>query len=394
MIVLMFVQIVVVVGGDLCVVGEDMVEIVVDGIVDIDFCIMIFGLIFVVKFGVEMDGYCFVGVVVVVGVVFVIVEYFVDVVVSQIVVFDVVVVFGVFVKEVVVCVCVGGELWIVGIIGLNGKIMIKNFFVCIFEGEGEIVVLIKFFNNEVGVFVMMFCVIECIWFLVSEFGVVVLGSIVYFVGFVELDIVVVLMVGMVYVGGFGGIEVIVKVKVEFVVVVWVFGIVVFNVDDVWVVVMWELVEQCGLCVVGFGQGFSVDVCVYDIQVFVFGIFCVIEVVGEWLLLYLCVFGVYYVLNVLVVIVFVFVFGVVFVDVIVWFEMVEIVEWWCMQLLGNDWVWIINDVYNVSFDLMVVVLCMFVQIIGLDECIVVVFGVMNEFGESVGEEYDWIGLFVV
>lgn len=103
---------------------------------------------------------------------------------------------------------VGGFI-IIGIIGLLGKMLIKDLMVVVLVLLGEVVVLFGLFNNELGYLWMVLCVMWCIDYLILEMVVCYYGNIVVFVEIVFLLIGVVFNVGIVYLGEFGFCEVIV-----------------------------------------------------------------------------------------------------------------------------------------------------------------------------------------
>lgn len=90
------------------------------------------------------------------------------------------------------------------------------------------------FNNDIGVLLILCWVCYEYCFVVIEMGVNYVGEIVYISGLVEFDIVLVNNVGFVYFEGFGFVDNIVLVKFEIYSGLVVGGIVVVNLDDVYV----------------------------------------------------------------------------------------------------------------------------------------------------------------
>lgn len=394
MIALTLAEIAAAVGGELCVIGDESDETVIDGLVDTDSRTMVPGSIFVAKPGAETDGHLFVVAAVESGAALAIVERRVDVAVSQIIVPDAVAALGNLAREVVARVRASGNLRIVGVTGSNGKTTTKNFLARILADDGETVAPIKSFNNEVGAPVTMLRVSESTRYLVSEFGAAAPGSIAHLAGLVEPDIAVVLMVGMAHAGGFGGIEATAKAKAELVSAARVPGTAVLNIDDPRVAGMQKLAHSRGLSVVGFGQSPAADVRALEIEVTAFGTSCVIEVAGQKYPLRLRVLGAHQVTNAMAAIASALVLGVAPAEAVARLEMVEIAEKWRMQPLGSDRIRIINDAYNASPDSMAAALRTLAQITGPEERTVAVLGAMSELGESAGEEHDRIGLLAV
>lgn len=102
----------------------------------------------------------------------------------------------------------------IGIIGINGKIIIK---------ELIFVVLLKFYNvfyiegnlnNYIGVFMILFCLKVEYELVVIEMGVNYFGEIKFLVYIVELDYGMIINVGKVYLEGFGFFEGVICIKGE------------------------------------------------------------------------------------------------------------------------------------------------------------------------------------
>lgn len=150
-------------------------------------------------------------------------------------------------------------LLVIVVIGLNGKMMIKEMIVVIFKVVfGDVVLVIcGNFDNEIGLLFMLFGlnVIYCV--VVIEMGMNWFGEIVYLIVICVLIVVLVINVQCVYFEGMGDLDEVVWEKGSIFDGLQVNGVVVINVDDGYVDFWCVMVELYMVC--NFVIDYVVDV---------------------------------------------------------------------------------------------------------------------------------------
>lgn len=115
--------------------------------------------------------------------------------------------------------------------GFFGKIFVKEMMVVILSQCGNMFYMVGNFNNDIGVLMMLLCLMLEYDYVVIEFGVNYQGEIVWIVSLICLEAVLVNNLAAVYLEGFGLFVGVVKVKGEIFSGLLENGIVIMNVDN-------------------------------------------------------------------------------------------------------------------------------------------------------------------
>lgn len=333
------------------------------------------GCLFVVLKGECFDVYDFVEQVKVVGVGVLLVSCLLVCDFLQVIVNDIWQVFG----ELVVWVCQYVLICVVVLIGLFGKILVKEMIVVIFSQCGNMLYIVGNLNNDIGVLMMLLWLIKEYQYVVIEFGVNYQGEIVWIVSLMCLEVVLVNNFVVVYLEGFGLLVGVVKVKGEIYIGLLENGIVIFNVDNNdwlnWQVVIGDCKVWCFLLNV-----VNSDFMVINVQIISYGIEFMLQILIGNVDVLLLLLGCYNIVNVLVVILLVMVVGVDLVVVKVGLVQLQVVLGCLFLIWLIESQLLLDDFYNVNVGLMIVVVQVLLEMFGF--CMMVV-GDMVEFGvESV------------
>lgn len=197
--------------------------------------------------------------------------------------------------------------------GFFGKIFVKEMMVVILSQCGNMFYMVGNFNNDIGVLMMLLCLMLEYDYVVIEFGVNYQGEIVWIVSLICLEVVLVNNLVVVYLEGFGLFVGVVKVKGEIFSGLLENGIVIMNVDNNdWL--NWQSV--IGLCKVWcfLFNVVNSDFIVINIYVILYGMEFILQILIGSVDVLLLLLGCYNIVNVLVVVVFFMFVGVMF-DVI-------------------------------------------------------------------------------